>query len=267
MFLKYLFSAIIFCYAIQLSAQTATVTDAWQSVLTITDQDGTSLQLRFGKAAGATSGLDSWLNEVELPPYPPSGIFDARFLLEAPYNTYSSLSDIRSAALTAAKWRTRVQQGSMGFRVTYRWDPATLPSQGTFFLQDEILGTLVNVNMRNANSYINTNSALNVLLINAGSLNPVDNYNETPLSFTVGQNYPNPFNPSTTIPVALPHAGKLRIEVFNALGVQVAVLADGYMPAGEYQFRFQASVLPSGLYYCRVTNGVHSHIIKMAFVK
>ena len=59
-----------------------------------------------------------------------------------------------------------------------------------------------------------------------------------PEAFSLAQNYPNPFNSSTAIGFALPRAGAIQLAVFNALGQQVAVLAEGTHPAGSYTLRW-----------------------------
>ncbi len=53
-----------------------------------------------------------------------------------------------------------------------------------------------------------------------------------PEQFVLYQNYPNPFNPQTSIRFALPADARVRIRVFNVLGQQVRMLADGQRPAG-----------------------------------
>ncbi len=65
-------------------------------------------------------------------------------------------------------------------------------------------------------------------------------------------NYPNPFNPRTTIRYALPQAGTVRLVVYDMLGREVAVLADGPKPAGRHAARFDAGGLPSGTYVYRL---------------
>jgi hypothetical protein len=73
-----------------------------------------------------------------------------------------------------------------------------------------------------------------------------------PSHFSLSQNYPNPFNPTTTIRYALPHAAMVTLAVFDELGRQVALLAQGRKEAGTYEAVFQASGLASGIYYCRL---------------
>ena len=81
------------------------------------------------------------------------------------------------------------------------------------------------------------------------------------------QNYPNPFNPATTIEFTVGPAGppapggmsaattQVKLSVFDLLGREVAVLADGHMPPGKYAVRFEAGALASGVYlYSLQTN-------------
>jgi hypothetical protein len=81
------------------------------------------------------------------------------------------------------------------------------------------------------------------------------------------QNYPNPFNPSTTIQFSLPAAADVELSVFNALGQRVAVLENGYLPAGEYERNFDASALPSGIYYYTLRANNFFEARNMIFLK
>jgi hypothetical protein len=64
-------------------------------------------------------------------------------------------------------------------------------------------------------------------------------------------NYPNPFAPSTTLRYALPRASDVRLEVFDALGRRVAVLAEGRFEAGSHTATWEARGLASGVYVAR----------------
>jgi trimeric autotransporter adhesin len=64
--------------------------------------------------------------------------------------------------------------------------------------------------------------------------------------------YPNPTSNSSTISVDLAK-GNIRIEIFNALGVRVALLADGNYETGQQDFTLDASKLLSGIYFLRLT--------------
>ncbi len=72
------------------------------------------------------------------------------------------------------------------------------------------------------------------------------------------QNYPNPFNPTTVVSGQLTADSWMRLVVFYNLGRQVAALADGRYPAGQFTFRFDGRGLASGVYFYRLTAGAYS---------
>jgi len=63
---------------------------------------------------------------------------------------------------------------------------------------------------------------------------------------------PNPFNPTTTVRFHIPEIMTARVEVFDALGRRVAVLADAPFSAGEHRLVFDARGLASGVYLLRI---------------
>jgi hypothetical protein len=82
-----------------------------------------------------------------------------------------------------------------------------------------------------------------------------------PKVFALEQNYPNPFNPSTTIGFTLRETGHTTLKIYDAIGREVAVLANEVMDAGVYHHRiFDAGRLASGVYFARLTSGgIHLH--------
>lgn len=76
-----------------------------------------------------------------------------------------------------------------------------------------------------------------------------------PGSMTLSQNYPNPFNPSTMIEFTIAKAGRAKLVVYDMLGREVAVLADGEFAAGErHRVQLDGSRLTSGMYFYRLTS-------------
>ncbi len=70
-----------------------------------------------------------------------------------------------------------------------------------------------------------------------------------PVTLRLHQNYPNPFNPTTVISFDLPIAMPVTLHVTDALGRDVAVLADHVMlEAGTHSLNFDAAGIPSGVY-------------------
>ena len=95
----------------------------------------------------------------------------------------------------------------------------------------------------------------------------IDNSNSAPLSFRLYQNYPNPFNPSTTIKYSLPKEGIVTLKVYNVLGKEVKTLVNEFENAGVYNVSFNASELPSGIYFYRLISGNFTQVKKLILLK
>ena len=95
-----------------------------------------------------------------------------------------------------------------------------------------------------------------------------NNGGEVPVIYALGQNYPNPFNPSTVIDYSLPKQSVVNLKVYDVLGQDVATLVNNeFKQAGVYDVTFNASNLPSGVYYYRLTAGEYTDVRKMILVK
>jgi len=82
-----------------------------------------------------------------------------------------------------------------------------------------------------------------------------DRDSRTPDRFELFQNYPNPFNPSTKISFKLQSREFTSLKVFNSLGQKIAVLVNQELEAGVYTVEFDASMIPSGLYFYSLQSG------------
>jgi subtilisin family serine protease len=111
------------------------------------------------------------------------------------------------------------------------------------------------------------------------SLTGVEEINEKtlPIRFSLAQNYPNPFNPTTTIAYSIPSviakSGATRqsvnvaLDVYNSLGQKIATLVNKAQAPGNYSVRFDASNLPSGVYFYRLHAGSFVATKKMILLK
>jgi len=79
--------------------------------------------------------------------------------------------------------------------------------------------------------------------------------------------YPNPFNASTEITFDLPRTERATVTVYDILGQKVAVLTDGMTLSGEHRLTFDASDLPSGVYFYRLQAETESQTRKMLLLK
>ncbi|NUN69320.1 MAG: family 10 glycosylhydrolase [Bacteroidetes bacterium] len=89
----------------------------------------------------------------------------------------------------------------------------------------------------------------------------------TPQRFALQQNFPNPFNPVTTITFQLPTAGYTTVTIYDIVGREVAVLADGMKEAGSHSVQFNGANLASGVYLYRIVSGPFVQTRKMVLQK
>jgi hypothetical protein len=70
----------------------------------------------------------------------------------------------------------------------------------------------------------------------------------------------------------LPRKSELTISVYSILGQEIAVLLNGEQNAGKYSLRYSGSdgvgrLLPSGLYFCRLSTKGFDKTIKFAILR
>jgi len=79
-----------------------------------------------------------------------------------------------------------------------------------------------------------------------------DSEGDIPTGFVLSQNFPNPFNPTTAISFSVPRPSDVTLTVYNVLGQHVTTLTDGRYGQGTYVVHFDATGLPSGVYFYRL---------------
>jgi serine protease len=89
----------------------------------------------------------------------------------------------------------------------------------------------------------------------------------SPARYQLAQNYPNPFNPSTTLQFQVPQKSFVSLKVFDLLGRELATLVNEERQAGIYSVSWDASRLPSGVYFYRLRAGDFVETKKMVFAK
>ncbi len=94
-----------------------------------------------------------------------------------------------------------------------------------------------------------------------------------PTKFSLFQNYPNPFNASTIIPIEVPIAGPVEIQIYNLVGQRVKTLARESVDPGRYFYNWDGAndgsqKVASGVYFYRLsTNNAGSFVRKMILLK
>lgn len=86
-------------------------------------------------------------------------------------------------------------------------------------------------------------------------------------NFQLYQNFPNPFNPSTTISYQITDAADVSLKIYNTVGQEVATLVEEEKNPGYYSVNWNASDMPSGLYFYRLIEGKFLGTKKMLLMK
>jgi hypothetical protein len=100
---------------------------------------------------------------------------------------------------------------------------------------------------------------------NASSVN--DDENGIVKEYYLNQNFPNPFNPTTTIKYRIPELCFVNVKVFDVLGEEIETLVDEEKPTGNYEVKFSANRLSSGIYFYTLTAGEFRETKKMILLR
>lgn len=85
--------------------------------------------------------------------------------------------------------------------------------------------------------------------------------------FSLDQNYPNPFNPSTTISFSLPFSSNISLLLYDARGMEVGVITEGYYPGGSHSVKTDMNHLSSGVYFYKLKTDKFTITKKMILEK
>jgi glucuronoarabinoxylan endo-1,4-beta-xylanase len=91
-------------------------------------------------------------------------------------------------------------------------------------------------------------------------INSAETVSLNPAEFILSQNYPNPFNPSTTIRYTLNKSSKVKVTIYNVLGINVRTLIDSYQNVGEHSLLWNGTddynkPVATGVYIYRIESG------------
>lgn len=206
-----------------------------------------------------------WLEE-ELPPKPPTGVFDFRV---TEHRSGSSCLGVgqRVQLQEPGKldtFKIEFQASDAGYPFTFSWGSSAAwvaSDWASLILQDAFGGFLVNVNMKTDTQAVVSNGAITTLNVigqsNALPLNVDRDGDLLPRRFDLEQNYPNPFNPSTTIRFAIEKTAFADVAVYNVIGQKVKTLAAETLTPGFYTTTWNGTddngqSVTTGVYFVRM---------------
>lgn len=258
---------------------------------------GTAPNATFGEySGGQDSKLDFNYCEYELPPLPPRDAFDARWTIA---KTNGILRNIFPTATpkdsSVAVYKARFQAGNLtgsfqqAYPVTLSWDKNLVPARNdaqknpagsSWHIRDAVAaGAHFDYDMRlavgrhSANCDFQENAGICTITIFQDIIDGfiiyydfVSDVHEAetgmPASASISENTPNPFTSKTEFNFSVPSTSQIHIAMYDALGNNVATLAEGKYNSGTYHLSWDGKgangeELATGAYLCRMTiNGV-----------
>ena len=153
------------------------------------------------------------------------------------------------------------QQDELGFFPMNEYFDAQLDSLGIAHRFEPFIGDHTNqLILRGMLAFMYLDSVRNSLAATPVPL-------ASPTQITLRQNYPNPFNSTTRIEFSLPRAGRVELTVFDILGRETVCVLSGLLPSGMHAVCWNASPLPSGVYFCRLNFGGESQVKRMVLIR
>ncbi len=199
-----------------------------QQEITFHDNSGASQKIYISSENLAA------IENFELPPPPPAGLFHIRF---ATNRIVESLGEMEKKEIPLKS-----------YSVDYPLEvEISSPKEEKVKLSLLVDGN--NVRLINGKAIIKHEPASITLKIER-----LSGIKSVPKEFALRQNYPNPFNPSTIIGFELPVASDVTLKIYNILGQEVSTLLDHQsFNEGVHEIPFNAGGLASGVYYYRFT--------------
>lgn len=220
--------------------------------LLVSNGDGEERELRFGLDPTATDGIDPHLGEAELPPFPPSPVFEARFTGASIGIPEMGLGTYRDYRQGSADFQGEVvhelhYQPGEGSVVVITWD---LADGIAGRLQDFITGAIIDEQMIGKGSFTVTNpTAINRLkmTITYGATVGSEGAGETS-GFRIRSVSPNPSHRPPHAFVTVPRDGVATVRVLDVLGREVASRNEA-LTAGDHAISLNREAQSAGLYF------------------
>jgi hypothetical protein len=230
----------------------------------ITDNKGNK-QSMYAHNGGRKLALG--LNDFDMPPSPPKGIFDARF---------KSGKFIEILVPDQSKKIKPIKIKDAEYPISFSWIVKE-DNKTTYWL---ITGKKEKISLLGSGNVSIDGLENGELSVEAQAVAPGPcvvykaDFGETteelvniPTEYGLSQNYPNPFNPVTQISYALPEAGYVTLKVYDVLGGEVATLVDEFKEAVYYEATWDATNIPSGVYFYKLNAGSFTSVRKMILLR
>jgi len=208
-------------------------------------KEANTLSFNEGNLYFGVSIPDEEMLSYQLPPKPPTGMFDVRFVGDRKMvETSGAIEIMNNTQDLSISYSVSIDAGD-----GMRW--VLLSSEGKEY---ELKGS--------GNIVVDGN-------VNHFTLNKLSSI---PMEFALSQNFPNPFNPTTSISYALPENSDISISVYSLTGQKIIELVDGRVNAGMYTVTWNgvnhAGIsVSSGVYIYMLQSDSFTDVKKMILIK
>ena len=185
-------------------------------------------------------------------------------------------TDVRPSGKDGYTWTFEVETGQPGVPVTLTVSGVdALPADLVLILIDTDQNTRHYLRHQPSFTFLPTGKAdIRHFTLIVGSASYVEATKNTvvPTVVSLEQNQPNPFNPSTEIRFNLPAAASVTLKIYNSIGQEVRLLAEGLWPAGQHVVPWdganaQGRQVASGVYLYQLRTGAFVQTRKMVFLR
>ncbi|MDI6804770.1 MAG: T9SS type A sorting domain-containing protein [Bacteroidota bacterium] len=230
----------------------------------ITDNKGNK-QSMYAHNGGRKLALG--LNDFDMPPSPPKGIFDARFksgkfieILVPDQSKKIKPIKIKDAQYPISfSWIVKEDNKTTYWLITGKKEKISLLGSGNVSIDG----------LENGELSVEAQAAIPrpCEFYKAGEGELENSYTNIPAEYVLEQNHPNPFNPTTKIKFSIPEAGFVMLKVYDVLGREVAILVNEYKDAGYYDVTWDGANITSGVFFYKLAAGSFTSVKKMLLMR
>ncbi|MBM4166331.1 MAG: M20/M25/M40 family metallo-hydrolase [Ignavibacteria bacterium] len=94
-----------------------------------------------------------------------------------------------------------------------------------------------------------------------------NNSQSFPEEISLEQNFPNPFNPTTNFRFHISESGFVSLKVYDVLGEEIVTVVHKFLPEGTYNILWDASKIPSGVYFYQLKTAQGEWMKKLLLLK
>ncbi len=175
------------------------------------------------------------IDNFELPPAPPTELFDVRFVNDK----YLSNESSNIIKLQGVEYPVRVTIAN---------------ADADYTLRDAISGSVLGTISRGTNGSVEITKTMK----NAITVEKSNVLNDYELAV-----YPNPISIVSNVNVYIPEASNISLKLYNTLGNEVMTLFEGNVDMGLKSFTIKSKDLSTGAYILKLTSGNISRIVKV----